>query len=105
MKKEVRDALEEIFNLYEDDKTNELELEAWTTGGVDMFITVNPAADKPISSQLRDYASGFDIWEEIELYINDRDYRSNFTLKESYEDFDDWVKWVLRIADEIEGVE
>ena len=61
MKNNYRKILENHFGIYDDE--NSFDLEAWTNGGVDMFITIEK--NKDLISQLKDYVENFNIDEEI----------------------------------------
>ena len=79
-----------------------LALEAWTNGGVDMFIEIPKNSKKTIIDELNNYINNFDIDEEIELYRQDKLYRSNFTITESLHDFQSWISWIKSIIKELE---
>ena len=87
-----REILEELFNISEG--TNEIELESWTDGGVDMFITIDKNSYNTLLEQLKEFVENFDIDEEIEIYRQDTDYRRNFTIRESINDFENWVDYI-----------
>ena len=87
-----RELLEELFNISEG--TNEIELESWTDGGVDMFITIDKNSYNTLLEQLKEFVENFDIDEEIEIYRQDTDYRRNFTIRESINDFENWVDYI-----------
>ena len=87
-----REILEELFNISEG--TNEIELESWTNGGVDMFITIDKNSYNTLLEQLKEFVENFDIDEEIEIYRQDTDYRRNFTIRESINDFENWVDYI-----------
>lgn len=87
MNKRQRKLLEDNFKVYED--KNELELEQWTNGGVDMIIYVDK--NKDIIEQLQEYVDNFDIDDEIDLYRQDKSYRDNFRITESVRDFESWI--------------
>lgn len=99
MNEEQRKILEDNFNVYEQD--NYIELEAWTDGGVDMIIDIHN--DKELIKELEDYVAFFDIDEEIELYRQDKDYRNAFTIRESLNDFENWVERITNIIKQLGG--
>lgn len=82
--------LKSNFKIYDDNEY--LELEAWTDGGVDMFIDIY--SNKDIVEQLEEYIDNFDIDEEIEIHRECKDYKKNFTIRKSLEDFENWLKSV-----------
>ena len=98
MENNYRKILEKYFNIY--DYKNYIDLEAWTNGGVDMFITIEK--DKDLISQLKDYVENFDIDEEIDLYRENKDYKNNFTIRQSLEDFENWLDFVNNVIRKLE---
>ena len=97
MNKKIREILEKHFNIYE--SNTEYELENWTDGGVDMFINIDK--DKNIIEELEKFIENFDIDEEIELHRQGDDYKSNFTIKESLNDFENWLENIKDIIKEL----
>lgn len=95
-----REILEELFNISEG--TNEIELESWTDGGVDMFITIDKNSYNTLLEQLKEFVENFDIDEEIEIYREDTDYRRNFTIRESINDFENWVDYIRDCISKLE---
>ena len=87
--------LEDNFNYYEDENT--IELEKWTDGGVDMFINIHKDDNTDYLQQLKDYVENFDIDEEIELHRQDERYKKAFTIRQSLEDFTDFVEELKNI--------
>lgn len=95
-----REILEELFNISEG--INEIELESWTDGGVDMFITIDKNSYNTLLEQLKEFVENFDIDEEIEIYRQDTDYRRNFTIRESINDFENWVDYIEECISKLE---
>ena len=89
-----REILEELFNISEG--TNEIELESWTNGGVDMFITIDKNSYNTLLEQLKEFVENFDIDEEIEIHRKDENYKRNFTIRESITDFENWFTYVVK---------
>ena len=89
-----REILEELFNISEG--TNEIELESWTNGGVDMFITIDKNSYNTLLEQLKEFVENFDIDEEIEIHRKDENYKRNFTIRESITDFENWVDYIVK---------
>ena len=87
-----REMLEELFNVSE--SADDLELESYTDGGVDMFITIEKDNSNNLLEQLRLFVENFDIDEEIDIHRQDTDYRRNFTIRESINDFENWVDYI-----------
>ena len=89
-----REILEELFNISEG--TNEIELESWTNGGVDMFITINKNSYNTLLGQLKEFVENFDIDKEIDIHREDENYKRNFTIRESITDFENWFTYVVK---------
>ena len=87
-----REMLEELFNVSE--SADDLELESYNDGGVDMFITIEKDNSNNLLEQLRLFVENFDIDEEIDIHRQDTDYRRNFTIRESINDFENWVDYI-----------
>lgn len=95
-----RDILEKHFNVVETD--DELELEQWTNGGVDMILYFDKEQD--IIEELEKYIDDFDIDEEIDLYRQGEDYKQHFTIRESLEDFENWLEFIQNVVNELKEV-
>lgn len=80
--------VENEFNVHEDGV--DIELETWTTGGVNMIIPLQGNSDETYFEQFKDCVKEFDIDEEIELLREDDRYRSAFTIRESVRDFEEY---------------
>ena len=105
MNKKQKKILENNFNVYETSYDNEkcLGLEAWTYGGVDMFIEIN--IKNNVIEELENYLDNFDIDEEIDLYRQDKTYRETFKITESVRDFEDWIKFIEDIIKQLKEAE
>lgn len=79
---------------------NGFEMETWTDGGVNMIVYLEN--EKGLLEDFKDYVKYFDIEEEIDLYREEKDYKSAFTLKQSLKDFEDYLKWLNKIVGIIE---
>lgn len=95
-----REMLEELFNVSE--SADDLELESYTDGGVDMFITIEKDSSNNLLEQLRLFVENFDIDEEIDIHRQDTDYRRNFTIRESINDFENWVDYIRDCISKLE---
>ena len=95
-----REILEELFNISEG--TNEIELESWTGGGVDMFITIDKNSYNTLLEQLKEFVENFDIDEEIDIHREDENYKRNFTIRESINDFENWVDYIRDCISKLE---
>lgn len=97
--KKERKILEQNFDLSEDEK--DISLEAWTVGGVNMFVYISKDSNKTVQEQLENYVENFNVDEEIELYRKNKEYREAFSIRESLHDFDDWLKFVEGVIKEL----
>ena len=95
-----RELLEELFNVSE--SADDLELESWTDGGVNMFIGIDKNSSNNLLEQLRLFVENFDIDEEIDIHRQDTDYRRNFTIRESIRDFENWVDYIEECISKLE---
>ena len=94
---------ENDFNVYqfEQDGQQCAELEKWTYGGVDMIITLMPfSKDKFIN-----YVNEFDIDEEIDVYRNDKQYKSGFTISQSLADFTEFHDMLKEVVEKLKKEE
>ena len=95
-----RELLLELFNINE--SAYELELESWTDGGVDMFISIDKNSDNNLLEQLERFVENFDIDEEIDIHREDENYKRNFTIRESINDFENWVDYIEECISKLE---
>ena len=95
-----RELLVELFNINE--SAYELELESWTDGGVDMFISIDKNSDNNLLEQLERFVENFDIDEEIDIHREDENYKRNFTIRESINDFENWVDYIEECISKLE---
>ena len=95
-----RKLLLELFNINE--SAYELELESWTDGGVDMFISIDKNSDNNLLEQLERFVENFDIDEEIDIHREDENYKRNFTIRESINDFENWVNYIEECISKLE---
>ena len=100
--KEEREILEEFFNIHEFE--NSIDLENWTDGGVDMFITIDKNSNATLLEQLESFIDNFDIDEEIDTYRQDENYKRTFTISESLVDFEKWVDYIKIAISKLEYV-
>ena len=96
--------LEENFNVDVSKYANGLytSLEAWTNGGVDMYIEIED--NKSIIQGLEEYIENFDIDDEIDLYRQDKRYREDFRITESVKDFEDWIEFIKDVIKQLKEV-
>lgn len=100
----------EAFNynvhlIYENGMISGMEIEAWTNGGVDMIHTFYFCDDyqdlydkENVKKQLQEIADNFSIDDEIDVYRQDKDYKSNFSISQSLEDFTEYQKKLEDLA-------
>lgn len=109
-KSEVQEALRHVrnndakaffsmfFGYWESD--NDVELETWTDGGVNMFAIFDTLYfEQDWKEEFIKYVDNFDIDEEIELHRENEGYCNNFTIEESVEDFKEYKKWLCMLCD------
>lgn len=87
--------IEEFFGVYENGQI--VELETWTDGGVNMHIVLGKDSESSYLKQFEDYLKGFDVDEEIELHRQDIQYKNDFTIRESLEDFEAYDEWLSNV--------
>lgn len=97
--KNEREILENYFTILENESG--YELETWTNEGVDIIITIEKNGDT-LLEQLKEYIDNFDIDSEIDMYRENEEYRNNFTIKESLEDFESYISYVKDLIEELE---
>ena len=95
-----RELLLELFNINE--SAYELELESWTNGGVNMFISIDKNSDNNLLEQLERFVENFDIDEEIDIHREDENYKRKFTIRESINDFENWVDYIEECISKLE---
>jgi hypothetical protein len=112
--------LKQIFDILEDnnisiDKYTEknkicgYELNTYTNGGVNQIIFLdfrdngNPKKEDDFIKNFTERIKDIDIEDEIEVNRHDKNYKANFTLRESLNDFEDWKKELERIAELIKN--
>ena len=92
--------------IYENGMISGMEIETWTNGGVDMIHTFyfcddfQDVYDKDnVKRQLQEIADNFSIDDEIDVYRQDKNYKSNFTISQSLEDFTEYEKRLEDLAE------
>ena len=76
-----------------------LELNTYTNGGVNMIITLNP----PVTESFQEYVDMFDVDEEIDLHREMDMYKHNFTIRQSLDDFENYLEWLESLLKELEN--
>lgn len=77
-----------------------LEMETWTDGDVNMLVWLEN--EDNLLEDFKEFVENFDIDSEIELHREDKRYRDAFSLRESLNDFENYVKWLKKIVGIIE---
>lgn len=100
---EEKKILEQRFGVYENE--NNYELESWTDRGVNMFINIDKNSNENLLEQLETFVDNFNLDEEIDYHRENVDYKLNFTIKESIEDFESWLDCLLALIEELKELE
>ena len=97
-----------IYKYHENDKLCGYELNTYTEGGVNQIIFLdfrNKGQDarnvNDFVTEFNSYVNSIDIDEEIDIHRRNKNYRDNFTLLQSLDDFETWKKGLQNIAIEI----
>lgn len=84
---------------------NYIEIESWTNGGVDMIQTLDFRDNfydlydiNKVKKEIDEVVERFDIDEEIDLYRENKEYKRDFTIKESLKDFEDYEEKLQDLA-------
>ena len=90
MEKNLLKALEKCFNVYEEDH----ELETWTDGGYNIFLSVEKWTEEEVVKAVED----FDPCHEIEIWWNDDSFRANYneSMREAQDDMEEWKRDTLK---------
>lgn len=99
--KKQMEIIKKHFGIYDDTET--IELETWTKGGVDMLIDLDKTAQENFVEQLENYCENFDIDSEIDLMRENKEYRNHFTIRESADDYEEYIKSIQNIVEELKG--
>lgn len=75
-----------------------MELETWTSAGVNMFIHLDQTT---IMEDLHYYIQNFDVEEEVLLYAECMEYMDNIGLRGGLEDFDEYIQRVEDMCREL----
>lgn len=89
---------EQDFRVYDYGENGEIDIETWTDGGVNMFITLER---NNIYNSLNSYILNFDIEEEIDLHRQDERYKNDFTITESLKDFRSFEERLLHVLNKL----
>ena len=92
--------IQEYFSVY--DSGDSIELETWTNRGVNMFVILHKDIDDSYFDQFKAYVQDFDIDEEIDLHRENEQYKRSFTIRESLEDFEEYLLFLETIVQNLE---
>ena len=94
-----------VSPIYENGMISGMEIETWTNGGVDMIHTFYFCDDyqelydkENVKKQLQELVDNFSVDDEIDMYRQDANYKSNFTISQSLEDFTEYQKKLEDLA-------
>ena len=97
-----------IDNYEENGKLCGYELDTYTAGGVNQIIFLDFRNEEQDAENANDFIDEFnsyvrniDIDEEIELNRQNQNYKDNFTLRQSLDDFEEWKSELKEIAEEL----
>lgn len=94
-----KEKIGEFFAVYQ--HGNDIELETWTNGGVNMILCLDEGRDESLADQFKERVISFDIDEEIDVHRNDSRYRQDFTITESVKDFTSFKEWLEDVLDKV----
>lgn len=94
--------IDEEFRVHEHEDC--IELETWTSAGVNMIHTLNPKTDGLLKMFIG-LAESFDVDEEIDVHREDPLYKRSFTIKQSLEDFTEHKEKLESVAEKLIGGE
>ncbi|UVX32892.1 MAG: hypothetical protein [Bacteriophage sp.] len=77
-----------------------MEMETWTDGGVNMLVWLEN--EDNLLEDFKEFVENFDVEEEIDLHREGESYKRAFTLRQSLNDFEDYLKWLNKIVSIIE---
>ena len=91
------------FNVYqfEQDGQQCAELERWTTGGVDIIITLIPFTRQ----EFYRYVDDFDVDNQIDNYRQDKQYKDVFTISQSLADFTEFHTMLKEVVEKLKKEE
>lgn len=84
-------------HMYEQDGKQCAEVQTWTDGGVEMTLNISPLTMEEFGKEVED----FDIDDEIILHRELANYRANFTLRESVNDFEKYHNRLKQLLSEL----
>ncbi len=100
-----------IIKYTEENKLCGYELNTYTMGGVNQIIFLdfrdngNPEKYNDFIEKFSKRVKSIDIDDEIELNRQDQNYKDNFSLRESLNDFEEWKDTLGEIVKKIQLIE
>ena len=90
MEKNLLEALEKCFKVYEDAN----ELETWTDGGCNIILSVEEWTEEEVMKAVED----FDPCHEIEIWWHEKSFRANYneSMRDAQDDMDEWKRDTLK---------
>lgn len=89
------------------DSNNGIEIETWTTGGVDMIHNIEFYDDfidlydiRKVDNQIKEISEMFSVDDEIDIYRQSDDYREHFSIRDSLEDFEEYEQTLENMSKE-----
>lgn len=94
MEKNLLEALEKCFRVYEDAN----ELETWTDGGYNIILSVEEWTEEEVVKAVED----FDPCHEIEIWWGNDSFRANYgeSMREAQDDMEEWQRNTLKTLKE-----
>lgn len=93
-------SIENYFGVFV--SNNDIELETWTQGGVNMFVYLSLDSKENLLEQFEEYVRDFDVDEQIDLHRQDERYKDSFSIRESLNDFESYEEWLNGIVNNLE---
>ncbi|WP_456364277.1 hypothetical protein [Priestia aryabhattai] len=79
-----------------------VDLETWTTGGVNMHITIHIDSEQTYLEQFKEYVLDFEVDEQIDLHREGEAYKNTFTIRQSLKDFESYEELLQSILSRLE---
>ena len=99
-----------IYNYEENGKLCGYELNTYTAGGVNEIIFLDFRNEEQDAENVNDfikefnsYINNIDTDYKIELNRHDQNYKDNFTLRQSLDDFEKWKAELEEIAEDLKN--
>lgn len=83
-------------------KKNGLILESWTKAGVNLSFELKKGQLSFLEA-FKNVVSDFDVAELVKRMREDEEYKANFSIEESFDDFELYKRWLINIYQNVEG--